>query len=131
MPGKDNIRVDKFLWAVRVFKTRNLASEACRKGRVLINNVQVKPSHKVIKNEVIIVKKFPAIFTYEIVQPAGTRLPARLVADYIRDLTTEEEKARLAAGKPAGFGYRLKGSGRPTKKERRTIDRLNDDFINK
>jgi ribosome-associated heat shock protein Hsp15 len=131
MPEKDNIRIDKFLWAVRIFKTRSLASEACRKGKIMINGIQAKPSRAVIKNELIIVKKPPAIFTYEVIEPVGNRLPARLVADFIRDLTTEEEKAMLIAGKSGGFGYRLKGSGRPTKKERRTLDRLNGDLIKK
>lgn len=126
MPAIDHIRIDKFLWAVRLFKTRSLASDACRKGRILINNIQVKPSHIVIKNEVITVKKPPAAFTYEVIEPVGNRLPARLVTDCIRDLTPDEEKAKLEAAKPGGLIYRKKGSGRPTKKERRTIDRFND-----
>lgn len=131
MPEKDNIRIDKFLWAVRIFKTRSLASEACRKGRIMINGMQAKPSRTVKKNELIIVKIPPAIFTYEVIEPVGNRLPARLVPDFIRDLTPDDEKARLIAGKSGGFGYRLKGSGRPTKKERRTLDRLDGDFIKK
>lgn len=131
MPDKDHIRIDKFLWAVRIFKTRSLASEACRKGRVIINAIQVKPSHIVVKDEVITIKKLPAIFTYEVIEPKGIRVPAKLVPDYIKDLTTDEEKARLAAARPGGFVYRRKGTGRPTKKERRTIDRLNDDNTNK
>jgi ribosome-associated heat shock protein Hsp15 len=131
MPDKDHIRIDKFLWAVRIFKTRSLASEACRKGRVIINAIQVKPSHIVIKDEVITIKKLPAIFTYEVIEPKGIRVPAKLVPDYIKDLTTDEEKARLTAARPGGFVYRRKGTGRPTKKERRTIDRLNDDNTNK
>jgi ribosome-associated heat shock protein Hsp15 len=131
MPDKDHIRIDKFLWAVRIFKTRSLASEACRKGRVIINAIQVKPSHIVIKDEVITIKKLPAILTYEVIEPKGFRVPAKLVPDYIKDLTTDEEKARLTAARPGGFVYRRKGTGRPTKKERRTIDRLNDDNTNK
>jgi ribosome-associated heat shock protein Hsp15 len=131
MPDKDHIRIDKFLWAVRIFKTRSLASEACRKGRVIINAIQVKPSHIVIKDEVITIKKLPAIFTYEVIEPKGIRVPAKLVPDYIKDLTTDEEKARLTAARPGGFVYRRKGTGRPTKKERRTIDKLNDDNTKK
>lgn len=131
MTEKDNIRIDKFLWSVRIFKTRSLASEACRKGRIMINGIQAKPSRTVNRNELITVKIPPAIFTYEVIEPVGNRLPARLVADFIRDLTTEEEKARLIAGKSGGFGYRLKGSGRPTKKERRTLDRFEGGFIKK
>jgi ribosome-associated heat shock protein Hsp15 len=131
MPEKDNIRIDKFLWAVRIFKTRSLASEACRKGRIMINGMQAKPSRTVKKNELIIVKIPPAIFTYEVIEPVANRLPARLVPDFIRDLTPDDEKARLITRKSGGFGYRLKGSGRPTKKERRTLDRLDGDFIKK
>ena len=97
----------------------------------MINGIQAKPSHTVTKNELIIVKKPPSVFTYEVIEPVSNRLAAKLVTDFIRDLTTEEEKARLVAGKSGGFGYRLKGSGRPTKKERRTIDRLNGDLIKK
>lgn len=131
MPEKDNIRIDKFLWAVRIFKTRSLASEACRKGRIMINGMEAKSSRTVKKNELIIVKIPPAIFTYEVIEPAANRMPARLVAGFIRDLTPDEEKTRLIAVKSGGFGYRLKGSGRPTKKERRTLDRLDGDFIKK
>jgi ribosome-associated heat shock protein Hsp15 len=131
MLQKDNIRIDKFLWAVRIYKTRSLASDACRKGRIIINNIQVKPSRTVTKNETIIVKKLPVVFTYEVIEPIGKRVSAKLVADFIRDLTSEEEKVKSKTGNPAGIGYRTKGTGRPTKKERRTIDRLNDDFFNK
>jgi ribosome-associated heat shock protein Hsp15 len=131
MPQKDNIRIDKFLWAVRIFKTRSLASEACKKGRIIINNIQVKPSRIVTMNEIVLVKKLPVVFTYEVIEPVGNRVSAKLVADYIRDLTSEDEKLKLVAGNPAGIVYRTKGSGRPTKKERRTIDRMNDDFFDK
>jgi ribosome-associated heat shock protein Hsp15 len=129
MPQKDNIRIDKFLWAVRIFKTRSLASEACSKGRIIINNKQVKSSHIVTKNEVIYVKKLPVVFTYEVIEPVGNRVSAKLVAGFIKDLTSDEEKAKSVSGKSAGFGYRIRGTGRPTKKDRRTIDRLNDDFL--
>jgi len=130
MPPTENIRIDKFLWAVRIFKTRSLASDACRKGRILINNLQVKPSRVVTKNETIIVKKLPVVFTYEVIEPVGKRVSAKLVADFIRDITTEEEKIKSVKGNLAVIGYRTKGTGRPTKKERRTIDKLNEDFFN-
>lgn len=130
MPQKDNIRIDKFLWAVRIFKTRSIASEACRKGRVLINNIQVKPSHTVIRDEIIIVKKLPVVYTYQVLEPIGNRVSAKLAENFVKDLTTEEERLKSAVGSAGGFGYRMKGTGRPTKKERRNIDRLNDDFLN-
>jgi len=122
------IRIDKFLWAVRLYKTRSIASEACRSGKILINNTQVKPSHVVKVGETIIVKKLPVVYTYLVVEPVGNRLPARLVGDYINDLTPQDEKDKLLIAKNTGFGYRPKGIGRPTKKERRNIDRLHDNF---
>jgi ribosome-associated heat shock protein Hsp15 len=66
------IRIDKFLWSVRIFKTRSMASEECRKGRIIINNVPVKPSRTVLKGEVIIVKKLPVVYTYRIIEPIET-----------------------------------------------------------
>jgi ribosome-associated heat shock protein Hsp15 len=129
MPDHGNIRIDKFLWAVRIFKTRSLAAEACRKGRIIINNIQVKPSRTVVSKEIITVRKLPVIFTYEVIDPIEMRISAKLVDNYIRDLTTEDEKSKLIISRTSGFGIRPKGFGRPTKKERRTIDRLNDTNI--
>jgi ribosome-associated heat shock protein Hsp15 len=129
MPDHGNIRIDKFLWAVRIFKTRSLAAEACRKGRIIINNIQVKPSHTVVSKEIITVRKLPVIYTYEVIDPIEMRISAKLVDHYIRDLTTEDEKSKLIISRTSGFGIRPKGFGRPTKKERRTIDRLNDTNI--
>jgi ribosome-associated heat shock protein Hsp15 len=128
MPQKENIRIDKFLWAVRIFKTRSLASEACRKGRIIINNIQVKPSRVVTANETIIVKKLPSVFTYSVIEPIENRVSAKLVNLYVNDLTPEEEKAKLLNRELSGFGYRDKGTGRPTKKERRNIERLKEDL---
>jgi ribosome-associated heat shock protein Hsp15 len=126
MSGKENIRIDKFLWAVRIFKTRSLASEACRKGKIIINNLQVKPSRIITANETIIVKKLPLVYSYSVVEPIENRVSAKLVHLYVNDITPEEERAKLLNTELSGFGYRNKGSGRPTKKERRNIDRLNE-----
>jgi ribosome-associated heat shock protein Hsp15 len=126
MPGSEKIRIDKFLWAVRIFKTRSLASEACRKGRIIINNIQVKPSRVIEPNEIITVKKLPVLYTYEIIHPIENRVSAKLVGSYLKDLTPEDEKSKLILSRTSGFGLRPKGFGRPTKKERRTIDRLNE-----
>jgi len=123
-----NIRIDKFLWAVRIFKTRSLASEACRKGKIIINNIQVKPSRIVIADETIIVKKLPLIYTYLVLEPIENRVSAKIVPFYINDITPDEEKAKLLNRDLTEFGYRDKGSGRPTKRERRTIDRLKNDM---
>lgn len=126
MSGKENIRIDKFLWAVRIFKTRSLASEACRKGKIIINNVQVKPSRIITANETITVKILPLVYSYSVIEPIENRVSAKLVHLYVNDNTPEEERAKLLNREFSGFGYRNKGSGRPTKKERRNIDRLNE-----
>jgi ribosome-associated heat shock protein Hsp15 len=126
MSGKENIRIDKFLWAVRIFKTRSLASDACRKGKIIINNIQVKPSRIITVNETIIVKKLPLVYSYSVTEPIENRVSAKLVHLYVNDITPEEERAKLLNRELSGFGYRNKGSGRPTKKERRNIDILNE-----
>jgi len=121
------VRIDKFLWSVRIYKTRSIASEACGKGRIIINNVQVKPSRIVLKGEIIIVRKPPVVFTYRIIGLLENRVSAKLVSNYIEDLTPEQEKIKMDIRQTGFSGYREKGSGRPTKKERRSLDRLTDD----
>ncbi len=128
MPVSKPIRIDKFLWSVRIFKTRSIASEACRKGRIIINDSPVKPSRSVSRDEIIIVKKLPVIFTYRIIEPIENRVSAKLVSNYIEDLTPEKEKAKLDIGQSGFIGFRERGTGRPTKKERRSLDRFVEDF---
>jgi ribosome-associated heat shock protein Hsp15 len=127
MEENKNIRIDKFLWSVRLYKTRSIASDECRKGRIIINNIQVKPSRLVVKDEMIIVKKLPVIYTYRVIEPIENRVSAKLVQQFIEDLTSEEEKSKLNIKQLSGIVYRDKGTGRPTKKERRLIDKLRDD----
>jgi len=126
MPDNKHIRIDKFLWSVRIYKTRSIASDECRKGRIIINDIQVKPSRPVIKNEIIIVKKPPVIYSYRVIEPIENRVSAKLVEQFVVDLTPEEEKAKLNIRQAMGIVYRDKGAGRPTKKERRLIDRIKD-----
>jgi ribosome-associated heat shock protein Hsp15 len=128
MSANNSIRIDKFLWAVRIFKTRSIAAEECRKGRIIINNVQVKPSRIICPDEIIIVRKLPVTYTFRIIEPIENRVAAKLVPGYIEDLTPEEEKLKLEIKQSGLNGYRLKGTGRPTKKERRNLDRLIVDF---
>jgi ribosome-associated heat shock protein Hsp15 len=123
---ENSVRIDKFLWSVRLYKTRSIASDECRKGRILINNVQVKPSRTVTKDEIIIVRKPPVNYTYRVIQPIENRVSAKLVSQFIEDLTPEEEKQKLEFSHAGATFHRDKGTGRPTKKERRLIDRLND-----
>jgi len=123
-------RIDKYLWAVRIYKTRSIASDECRKGKIIINNIQVKPSRIILKNEIITVKKPPVLYTYRVIEPLETRVSAKLAEQFVEDLTTEDEKAKLNYKQSMGIEYRDKGTGRPTKKERRLIDKLKDDFMN-
>lgn len=127
MAESSSSRIDKFLWAIRVFKTRSIAADACRKGKVIINNIQVKPSRIVSKNEIIQVKKPPVIFTYRVIEPIENRISAKLVDKFAEDITPKEEKVKLDIKQSGVIGYRDKGTGRPTKKERRVIDKLRED----
>ncbi|HAN17688.1 MAG: hypothetical protein A2X13_03580 [Bacteroidetes bacterium GWC2_33_15] len=124
MEHEDNLRIDKWLWAVRIFKTRSQAAEACKKGRIVIDDVQVKPSRIIKIGEVVIVKRPPVTYQYQVKGLLGNRQSAKIVVDYVDDLTSEDEKAKLDIKKHIGFEIRDRGVGRPTKRERRLIDHL-------
>ena len=126
MPDNKSIRIDKFLWSVRIYKTRSLASDECRKGRIIINDIQVKPSRIILKIEIITVKKPPVNYSYRVIEPIENRVGAKLVENFVEDITSEEEKIKLDLSQTGGTIFRDKGTGRPTKKERRLIDRLKD-----
>ncbi len=128
MTDTDGVRIDKFLWSIRLYKTRSLASEACRKGKIIINSIQVKPSRLIFSNEIIAVKKPPVTYTYRVIEPIENRVGAKLLEKYVADITPEEEKAKLDVKQSVLTVFRDKGSGRPTKKERRLIDRFNEDL---
>ena len=115
-------RIDKFLWAVRVFKSRSAASEACKKGKIIIGETAVKPSRNISVGEKIIVKKPPVTYTYIVVQPIENRVGAKLVSEFVTDITPEEEKAKINPGATTINGFRPRGAGRPTKRERRDIE---------
>ena len=125
------VRIDKFLWATRIFKTRSQASEACRKGRIMINDNVARPSKTVAGDEILTVKKLPVTFTYRVIRPVENRVSAKFVMNFVEDITPDNEKNRLILNRMGFNGYRKKGNGRPTKKERRIIDRwvngFNDD----
>ena len=128
MADNKPVRIDKFLWSVRIYKTRSIAAEECRKGKILINNVQVKPSRIILDEEIITLKKLPVVFTYRVIEPIETRVSAKLVGQFIEDLTAENEKAKINLKQAVGIVYRDKGTGRPTKKDRRVMDKLKEDF---
>jgi ribosome-associated heat shock protein Hsp15 len=127
MTENKETRIDKFLWAVRLFKTRSIASDECRKGRIIINNIPVKPSRTISRDEIIIVRKPPVNYTYRVIEPIENRVAAKLVSQFIEDLTPESEKEKLQLSHSSVIIYRQKGTGRPTKKERRIIDRFHKD----
>ena len=115
-------RIDKFLWTVRLYKSRSEATEACRKGRITVGERPVKPAHMVSEGTTILVRKPPVTYTYLIIALPHNRVGAKLVSEYITDLTSEEEKNRIKPESGLFFGYRPHGSGRPTKRERRDIE---------
>lgn len=120
-------RIDKWLWSVRVFKTRSLATEACRKGHVLINGLPVKPSHNIKPGDIIRVRKPPIYRSYQVIDPAVSRMGAKEVNSFMTEVTPPEELALLQNQKDMQWNTRERGSGRPTKKERRNLD----DFFNR
>jgi ribosome-associated heat shock protein Hsp15 len=122
--GEKDPRIDKWLWAVRLFKTRSQAAEACRKGRVMIGGQAAKPSRHVREGDIISLRRLPAVYTYRVIGIVENRQPARLVANYLEDLTPEQERQKAAHHNTVVFSRREPGSGRPTKKERRIIDKL-------
>jgi ribosome-associated heat shock protein Hsp15 len=122
------VRIDKFLWAVRLFKTRSLATDACKMGRILVNDNLVKPSRTIEGKEILTVKKPPVIYTFRVKEPVENRISAKLVMNYLEDLTPDKEKIKLGIRVSGLTGLRKKGLGRPTKKERRSIDRWKDGF---
>ncbi|MBN1768294.1 MAG: RNA-binding S4 domain-containing protein [Prolixibacteraceae bacterium] len=125
--ASNSVRIDKWLWAVRIFKTRSLASEACRKGRVEINGVSVKPSREIKENEVILVRKTPVNYHYKVLQLTEKRMGAKLVPEFMEDITPAENLEVLEMQKLMAWSDRSRGEGRPTKKDRREIDRLFND----
>ena len=116
------VRVDKWLWAVRLFKTRSLASEACKKGRVLIDNVQVKPSRVLKIGDIVQVKKQPVTYSFCVLQLTEKRMGAKLVPDFMLDVTPADELEILQIQQNMSWFQRDRGTGRPTKKERRDLD---------
>lgn len=117
------VRIDKFLWAVRLYKTRSLATDACQKGRILLKGLPVKASKEITGNSIITVRKPPVEYSYRIIKTTVNRLSPKLVPEYLEDLTPEKEKEKLILQRTAYTGYRIPGTGRPTKKDRRSIEK--------
>lgn len=118
---KTEVRIDKWLWAVRIFKTRTIATEACRKGRVSVGDTPVKPSRMIHVGDTISVRKPPVTYTFRVLALTENRLGARLVPDYMANITPPEQMDLLDIVRISGFIDRRKGLGRPTKREGRDL----------
>lgn len=115
-------RIDKWMWAVRIFKTRTIAAEACKKGRVTINGSQIKPSRMIKIGDVIQVKKPPVTYSFKVLQPIEKRVGAKLVNEVMENVTTPDQYELLEMSRISGFIDRARGLGRPTKKDRRSLE---------
>ncbi len=122
----DSIRADKYLWAIRIFKTRSEASDACNGGKVKIGGASVKASKTVKVGDILEIRKGPLTLTYRVLKLSGSRMGAALVPDFAENLTPESELQKMHAPRETVYIQRDKGSGRPTKKDRRQIDELMD-----
>lgn len=123
------VRVDKYLFAMRIYKTRSIATDACKKGRVTMNGVELKPSRTFRIGDKFSVRKGPITYTYEVLQLSENRLGAKLVPTYLRDITSPDQLELLELARLAGQNGRDRGTGRPTKKDRREIEQfISDDY---
>ena len=116
------IRLDKYLWAVRIFKTRTIAAEACKKGRISINGALAKAARMVKPGDVIQVRKPPVTYSFKVLQTIEKRVGAKLVPEMMENITAPEQYELLEMSKISGFINRAKGTGRPTKKDRRELE---------
>ena len=119
-------RIDKWLWATRVFKTRSLAADACKNGRVTINGINVKPSHTIKAGETVSVKKSPITYSFKVLKCIEQRVGAKLLPEIYENVTDAKQYELLEMSRISGFIDRSRGTGRPTKKDRRAIDSFVD-----
>lgn len=123
------VRVDKYLFAMRIYKTRSIATDACKKGRVTMNGQELKPSRTFRIGDKFSVRKGPVTYTYEVLQLSENRLGAKLVPTYLRDITAPDQLELLELARLAGQNGRDRGLGRPTKKDRRDIEQfISEDY---
>lgn len=118
------VRIDSFLWAVRIFKTRSIAQDACRKGRVAINDVTAKPAKMVMAGDIVSVRKPPVTLSFKVLQTTTNRMGAKLVPEYILNVTPPEQYELLEMKRMSGYVDRAQGLGRPTKRERRDLEQF-------
>ncbi|MDR2949143.1 MAG: RNA-binding S4 domain-containing protein [Dysgonomonas sp.] len=125
---KKEVRIDKWLWAVRLFKTRSIAIEACKKGRITIKGITIKPSRMIKIGDIIEVRRPPVTYSFEVLNLSENRMGAKLVPDFMKDVTPPSQLEILELSKMSGFVDRARGTGRPTKKDRRELDQFADDY---
>lgn len=118
----EKCRIDKWLWAVRIYKTRSLAAESVASGKVRIDDETVKPAHQVVAGKVVKVRKGLVTYHYRVLDVLDKRVGAALVSQYYADITPQEELDKLDINKSLPTAFRERGTGRPTKKERRDLD---------
>jgi len=115
-------RLDKWLWAARIYKTRTLAADACKNGRITINGAQAKASRTVKVGDEIGVRKSPVTYTFRVLQPIEKRVGAKVLPEVLENITAPDQYEVLEMSRISGFVDRAKGTGRPTKKDRRALD---------
>ena len=118
----DTARIDKWLWAARIFKTRSIAADACKNSRVTINGTSVKPSHMVKVGETVSVRKPPVTYSFKILKCIEQRVGAKLIPEIYENVTDPKQYEILEMSRISGFVDRARGTGRPTKKDRRSLD---------
>ncbi|MDD6210722.1 MAG: RNA-binding S4 domain-containing protein [Bacteroidales bacterium] len=118
----EEVRIDKWMWATRIFKTRTIAVEACKKGRISVKGVTIKPSRMIKVGEVIEVRKPPVTYSFRVLGLIDKRVGAKLVPQFLENVTPTEQYEILELSKISGFVNRAKGLGRPTKKDRRNLE---------
>lgn len=122
-------RIDKWLWAARIFKTRTIAADACKNGRVTVDGVNVKPSRMVKEGETVSVRKPPVTFSFKILKTIEQRVGAKLLPEIYENVTPQDQYELLKMNRISGFVDRARGTGRPTKKDRRAMDAFNEKII--
>lgn len=118
----ETARIDKWLWAARIFKTRSIASDACKNGRVTIGGVNMKPSRSVKVGDVVSVKKPPITYSFKVLKTIEQRVGAKLIPEIYENVTDPKQYELLEMSRISGFVDRARGTGRPTKKERRALE---------
>ena len=118
----DIARIDKWLWAARIFKTRSLAADACKNGRVTMEGVRVKPSHTIKAGDTVSVRKPPVTYSFKVLKPIEQRVGAKLLVGVYENVTDAKQYELLEMSRISGFVDRARGTGRPTKKDRRQMD---------